>query len=75
MNAAVLAAFALSQMIAAPMIPPPGDDAIAVSLCSGGEIAIPLRKGDTPQKRECDQKGCHAGTCREKDKLKPRISS
>lgn len=70
MNAAALAAFALAQMIAAPMIPRPADDTITVSLCSGGDISIPLREGDTPKERDCDQNGCHAGTCRDRGKLK-----
>jgi len=41
---------------------------LTLSLCSGGEIEIPLDDDNGEQKRDCRQQGCHAGTCREKAK-------
>ncbi|MEM7700936.1 MAG: hypothetical protein AAF251_03260 [Pseudomonadota bacterium] len=44
---------------------------IKVALCNGGEITLDLGQDkDTPE-RDCHSKGCHAGSCREKQKVKP----
>ena len=49
------------------------DDAITVALCNGGTITIGLGRDREKPDRECHQKGCHAGTCREKHKLKAQL--
>lgn len=47
---------------------------ITAKLCGGGTITIPV-DGDTPAKDgDCHPKGCHAGTCREKEKPGKLIS-
>lgn len=41
--------------------------AITAQLCNGGTITIPLGKDAPADDGRCHPKGCHAGTCREKD--------
>ncbi|WP_241255070.1 hypothetical protein [Altererythrobacter sp. BO-6] len=38
--------------------------AIAVPLCSGGAISIPLGDDPAPLPEPCPLKACHAGSCR-----------
>lgn len=40
---------------------------ITAQLCNGGSITIPLGKDAPADDGRCHPKGCHAGTCREKD--------
>ncbi|MEM6857876.1 MAG: hypothetical protein AAF559_08385 [Pseudomonadota bacterium] len=70
-SAAALALTALVPLIAGTSPHEARADAITVALCNGGEITLDLGREDPAQERDCDQKGCHAGTCREKDKVKP----
>lgn len=60
--------FALAALIPVLVGPLPAQStAITATLCNGGTITIPVG-GDTPQdKGDCHPKGCHAGTCREKN--------
>lgn len=51
----------------------PDDNAMTVSLCNGGTITIGLGRDRDKPDRDCHQKGCHAGTCREKQKLKAQL--
>lgn len=84
LNGATLAALALVPLMAgtvphdasatADAINAAFSDAITVSLCNGGTITLDLalnKRGDkdTPV-RDCTQKACHAGACREKEKSK-----
>ncbi|QIQ85395.1 hypothetical protein [Erythrobacter sp.] len=67
MNGAALAFAALVPLATGPA--PQEAETLSVALCGGGTITIPLGDGERPQ-RECDPKGCHAATCREKDRQK-----
>ena len=40
---------------------------ITAKLCNGGTLTIPLGKDSPAEDAPCHPKGCHAGTCREKD--------
>jgi hypothetical protein len=40
------------------------EEALIVSLCNGGTIAIPLGENDSGQEQPCHAKACHAGACR-----------
>ena len=43
---------------------------LTARLCNGGTIEIPVG-GDAPApEKDCHPKGCHAGTCRQKDEQK-----
>jgi hypothetical protein len=67
-----LALAALVPVLIGPL--PAQQQAITAKLCNGGTITIPVG-GDTPAKDgACHPKGCHAGTCREKDKAPKLIS-
>lgn len=70
-SAAALALTALVPFIAGTSPHETSTDAITVALCNGGEITIDLGREQPEQERDCHQKGCHAGACREKLKLKP----
>lgn len=68
--------FALAFLAIVPLIAgtfahdPSGGDAITVALCNGGTITIGLGRDREKPNSDCDQKGCHAGACREKHKPK-----
>lgn len=49
---------------------PAQNTAITAKLCNGGTISIPLGDGAPQQDENCHPKGCHAGTCREKNDQK-----
>lgn len=60
--------FALAALVPVLIGPlPAGADAITARLCNGGTITIPLSDDGPDDKGNCHPKGCHAGTCREKD--------
>jgi len=64
----LLALAALVPMAIGPL--PQEQASLTLSLCLGGEINIPLNSDENaPVQRDCHQKGCHAGGCREKPKL------
>ncbi len=72
------AALSLALAVLVPVMigPLPADAAgtITARLCGGGTITIPVG-GDPPsQEQGCHPKGCHAGTCRGKDKSGKLIS-
>lgn len=63
-----LALAALVPVMIGPL--PAHGTVITAKLCNGGTITIPVGD-DTPQQdRDCHPKGCHAGTCRERDEQK-----
>lgn len=66
MNGASLALLALALMVIGPM--PQKGETIIAQLCDGGQIEIPVGNGDEVPMRDCHQKACHAGTCRQKAK-------
>jgi hypothetical protein len=69
MNPLPLALAALLPVMIGPLPPPPGQT-LTMQLCGGGTITIPVG-GDKPApERDCHPKGCHAGTCRERDQTK-----
>ena len=63
MNSTLPIFAALIPMALGP-VPSDHENALIVSLCNGGTIAIPLNDGDGQDQRDCDTKACHAGTCR-----------
>lgn len=66
----LLAMIALIPIAIGPL--PAKERTLTLALCLGGEITIPLGDKEDGQKRECHQQACHAGTCREKEKLARR---
>ena len=70
MNGASLALLALVPLIAGTNPHSGESDGITVALCNGGEITIDLGREGKEEPRDCHQKGCHAGACREKHKVK-----
>jgi hypothetical protein len=61
-------AFAIAALLPVLIGPMPAESAmLTAKLCGGGEITIPLGKGND-EKPECHPKGCHAGNCRERSK-------
>lgn len=65
-------AFALAALLPVmigPLPAPPGKT-LTMHLCGGGTITIPVGGGKPAPARDCHPKGCHAGTCREKDEAK-----
>ena len=62
----ILAAMAIVPLAIGPV--PEEDPVLIATLCNGGTIAIPLGNKDETPKRDCHQKACHAGTCRQKAK-------
>ena len=71
MSAAALP-FALAALVPVMLGPLPAEEqAITAKLCNGGTITIPVGDGEAPaDEGNCHPKGCHAGTCREKEKRK-----
>jgi hypothetical protein len=64
---------ALLALIPVAIGPLPAEErSLTLKLCLGGEITIPLGDRDDGQKRDCRLDACHAGTCREKEKLAKR---
>jgi hypothetical protein len=71
---AITPALAIAALVPVLIGPLPAQSAaLTARLCGGGEISIPLGKGGD-KKPDCHPKGCHAGTCREKDKSGKLIS-
>ena len=68
-----LALAALLPVMLGPL--PAQNTAITARLCNGGTITIPLGD-DAPadDSGNCHPKGCHAGSCRERDKSGNLIS-
>lgn len=62
----ILALLALIPLAIGPL--PQEERSIAAALCNGGTITIPLGDKEPAPRRNCDQKACHAGSCREKTK-------
>lgn len=64
-------AFALAALVPVMIGPLPAQaETITAKLCNGGTITIPLGNGAPRNDGPCHPKGCHAGTCREKEKRK-----
>jgi len=60
--------FALAALIPVLVGPlPTQSNAITAKLCNGGTISIPVGDDAPEDNRDCHPKGCHAGTCREKN--------
>ena len=70
-NSFAVALIALVPLIAGTTPHDPSENAITVALCNGGAITSDLGEDDGEPARDCHQKGCHAGACREKHKPKP----
>ena len=66
----ILAAFALIPVALGS--PPQEERSITAALCNGGTITIPLGDKEREPRRDCHQKGCHGGSCREKSKRSRR---
>lgn len=62
----LLAAIAVVPMAIGPM--PEKENVLIAALCDGGSISIPIGDGGGEPMGDCHQKGCHAGTCRQKAK-------
>lgn len=60
---------ALVPVMIGPLPAAPGQT-LTMQLCNGGTITIPVGDERPSQDRDCHPKGCHAGTCREKDQTK-----
>ena len=60
---------ALLPVMIGPLPAPPGKT-LTMHLCSGGTITIPVGGGKPAPERDCHPKGCHAGTCRERNGVK-----
>lgn len=58
-----LAILAVLPMITGPL-PNEEGRSIVAALCAGGQITIPISGSEDQPKRDCHQKGCHAGNCR-----------
>ena len=71
-SAAALALTALIPLITGTTPHEAKTDAITVALCNRGTITLDLGRDEPAQERDCHQKGCHAGACREKHKVKAR---
>ncbi|MEO0872160.1 MAG: hypothetical protein AAFY19_09425 [Pseudomonadota bacterium] len=69
-SAAALALTALVPLMAGTSPHEAKADAITVALCNGGTITLDLGREEPSPERDCHQKGCHAGACRERSKLK-----
>jgi len=73
-NLLPLALAALVPVMIGPLPAEPGKT-LTMQLCNGGTITIelgttPVGDGKPAPERDCHPKGCHAGTCREKDEAK-----
>jgi hypothetical protein len=64
--------FALAVLVPVMIGPVPAaqGQTLTMQLCNGGTITIPVGDGKPAPDRDCHPKGCHAGTCREKDEAK-----
>jgi hypothetical protein len=64
--------FALAVLVPVMVGPLPAEAGrtLTMHLCNGGTITIPLDDGTPAQGGGCHPKGCHAGTCREKEQEK-----
>lgn len=62
----ILAILALIPLALGPL--PQEERSLIAALCNGGTITIPLGDKEPKPRRDCHQKGCHAGSCREKSK-------
>ena len=67
-------AFSLALAVLVPVMigPLPAQSTtITAKLCNGGTITIPVDDSTPAPDRDCNPKGCHAGTCRDNksDKL------
>lgn len=62
----ILAILALIPVAIGPL--PEEQQSITSALCNGGTITIPLGDNEPEPSGDCHQKGCHAGSCREKTK-------
>lgn len=51
---------------------PKEQQSITAALCNGGTMIIPLGDKERQPRGECLQKGCHAGSCREKTRRAKR---
>lgn len=72
MNLLPLAIAVLGPVMIGPL--PAQEKTLTMHLCGGGTITIPLQKDRPTRGSDCHPKGCHAGTCREKDKSHNLIS-
>ena len=60
--------FALAALVPVLIGPLPAHrTVITARLCNGGTITIPVGDSSPAQDENCHPKGCHAGTCREKN--------
>jgi hypothetical protein len=66
MSALPFAVLALIPVLIGPL--PAESTAITARLCNGDTITIPLGDEYPADDRQCHPKGCHAGTCREREK-------
>lgn len=69
MNLLALGLAALLPVMIGPLPAAPGKT-LTMHLCGGGTITIPVGGGAPDEDRDCHPKGCHAGTCRERDEAK-----
>jgi hypothetical protein len=75
MSAPALFPLALAVLVPVMIGPLPAHaETITARLCGGGTITIPMGDDSPPQDSGCHPKGCHAGTCRGKDKPGKLIS-
>ncbi|MBA4766614.1 MAG: hypothetical protein H2049_03135 [Porphyrobacter sp.] len=51
-------------------LPAPASQTLTMQLCNGGTITIPIGDERPSKDRDCHPKGCHAGTCRERNQAK-----
>lgn len=51
-------------------LPAPPSQTLTMQLCNGGSITIPIGDDKPAPERDCHPKGCHAGTCREREAVK-----
>lgn len=67
--------FALAALVPVLVGPLPAEaQAITARLCNGGTITIPVGDDMPADDGNCHPKGCHAGSCRERDKSGNLIS-
>jgi hypothetical protein len=66
--------FSLLALVPVLIGPLPAQHKVMITqLCNGGTITIPLGDDAPPVDENCHPKGCHAGTCREKnDQQRPK---
>ncbi|MFM7349636.1 MAG: hypothetical protein ACKO01_09120 [Erythrobacter sp.] len=60
---------ALVPVMLGPAPAPAGPATLTAAMCGGGTVTIPLGPRKAPAGNpDCHPKGCHAGTCREREK-------